>query len=130
MVPYGPMIDHIKKEIDRSLELFLERIRREYKLHLVDPILFESIREFTLREGKRIRPLLLILSFKGYSIPGRELTPDIYSANNSPLVHLLYLKFLLLRRLFASQHPLGTHAAAIGRAAPLGAPAKYGAARY
>ena len=47
--------------------LFLDTVKKDYKLHLVSPLLFESIREFTLREGKRLRPLLLILTYKGYA---------------------------------------------------------------
>ena len=74
------MIDKIKKQINRSLASFLKKIQRDYKLHLVDPILFESIQDFTLRDGKRIRPILLILSYKGYSSPGKKLSPAFYNA--------------------------------------------------
>ena len=74
------MIDQIKTQINKSLAAFLEKIRREYKLHLVNPILFESIKDFTLRDGKRIRPILLILSYKGYSSPDKKLSPAFYNA--------------------------------------------------
>lgn len=74
------MIDQIKTQINKSLAAFLEKIRREYKLHLVNPILFESIRDFTLRDGKRIRPILLILSYKAYSSTGKKLAPAFYNA--------------------------------------------------
>ena len=60
------MLDRTIKEIDKSLVTFLDRIEREYKMHLVDPILFKSIKDFVLRKGKRIRPMLLIFSYKGY----------------------------------------------------------------
>ncbi len=73
-------IDEIKKQINVSLSSFLEKIKHEYKLHLVNPILFESIKDFTLREGKRIRPLLLILSYKGYSRKDKKLSPSFYNA--------------------------------------------------
>lgn len=66
------MIENAKKQIDKSLALFMDRIKRDYKLHLVNPILYESIREFALRKGKRIRPLLLVLSYKGYRAPPRR----------------------------------------------------------
>ena len=66
------MIENAKKQIDKSLALFMDRIKRDYKLHLVNPVLYESIREFVLRKGKRIRPLLLVLSYKGYSSPGKK----------------------------------------------------------
>lgn len=74
------MITKIRKQIDISLENFLEKVKKDYKLHLVHPILFESIKDFTLREGKRIRPLLLILSYKGYSPPATKLSPSFYNA--------------------------------------------------
>ncbi len=75
------MIDDLKKQIDRSIAAFLERIRVDYKLHLVNPILFESIKDFSLREGKRIRPLLLILSYQGFSAPGKKISEDFYNAS-------------------------------------------------
>ncbi len=74
------MIEQIKKQINLSLESFLEKIRHEYKFHLVNPILFKSIEDFTLREGKRIRPLLLILSYKGYCPKGKQLSTSFYNA--------------------------------------------------
>jgi len=58
----------------------LNEIQHEYKLHLVHPILFESIKDFTLREGKRLRPLLLILSYKGYCKGKSKLSPAYFNA--------------------------------------------------
>lgn len=75
------MIDIFKKQIDKSLESFLNRIREEYQLHLIHPILFESLKDFTLRKGKRIRPLLLILSYKGYSHKNTRLSSSFYDAS-------------------------------------------------
>jgi geranylgeranyl diphosphate synthase, type I len=75
------MIDQIRQRIDISLASFLETVKKDYKLHLVSPILFESIKDFTLREGKRIRPLLLILSYKGYSRGKKPISDDIYNAS-------------------------------------------------
>jgi geranylgeranyl diphosphate synthase type I len=75
------MIDRIRQRIDISLASFLETVKRDYKLHLVSPVLFESIREFTLREGKRIRPLLLILGYKGYTGGKKPISKEIYNAS-------------------------------------------------
>jgi geranylgeranyl diphosphate synthase, type I len=75
------MLDQLKKEIDRSLADFLTRIKTEYRLHLVSPLLYQSIREFSLREGKRIRPLLLLLSYLGYSPAGKKLSRQTYNAS-------------------------------------------------
>lgn len=87
------MIDTLRKQIDKSLASFMDRIKTDYKLHLVSPILFESIREFCLREGKRIRPLLLILSYKGYCPQGKRITPSLYNA--STCIELLH-NFMLI----------------------------------
>ncbi len=75
------MIEQIRKNIDRSLSSFLDTVKRDYKLHLVSPILFESIREFTLREGKRLRPLLLVLTYKGYAPASKKISRKLYNAS-------------------------------------------------
>src|SRR3989338_1319676 len=93
MLLCGPMIKTVKKQIDVSLQSFLEKIRRDYKIDLVNPILFESIKDFTLREGKRIRPLLLILSYQGYSKRDIKLTHSFYNA--STCIELLH-NFMLI----------------------------------
>jgi len=90
-VTITPMIDAIRKKIDQSLERFMETIKDEYKLHLVHPMLYKSIREFSLRKGKRIRPLLLILSYMGYT--DRRVSPSIYNA--STCIELLH-NFMLI----------------------------------
>src|SRR3989338_1698179 len=88
-----PAIERIKKRIDISLKTSLRKIRREYKLHLVNPILFESIKDFTLRKGKRIRPLLLILSYRGYSKKNPAASSSLYNA--STCMELLH-NFMLI----------------------------------
>ncbi len=75
------MIDEFRRSIDASLASFLNTVKKDYKLHLVSPLLFESIREFTLREGKRIRPLLLLLTYKGYAPEGRKISAKLYNAS-------------------------------------------------
>lgn len=75
------MLNRLRRKIDNSLASFLTRVKKDYKLHLVDPILYDSIRDFSLREGKRIRPLLLILSYLGYSKPGKKTPSSLYNAS-------------------------------------------------
>ena len=93
MLPYSPMIEEAKRQIDRSLEHFMSQIKRDYKLHLVNPILYKSIREFSLRRGKRIRPLLLILSYKGYCPARKRISSSLYHA--STCIELLH-NFMLI----------------------------------
>ncbi len=87
------MIENAKKQIDKSLALFMDRIKRDYKLHLVNPFLYKSIREFALRKGKRIRPLLLVLSYKGYSSRKKKDSASLYQA--STCIELLH-NFMLI----------------------------------
>ena len=87
------MIDTLKKNINRSLELFMDRVKQDYKFHLVNPILYEGIREFSLRKGKRIRPLLLILSYMGYSAKSKRISSSLYNA--STCIEMLH-NFMLI----------------------------------
>jgi len=87
------MIETIRKRIDQSLKNFMTNVRKDYKLHLINPTLYKSIREFSLRKGKRIRPLLLILSYKGYSSPKIRITSSLYNA--STCMELLH-NFMLI----------------------------------
>lgn len=75
------MIEQLRNNIDKSLSSFLDTVKKDYKLHLVSPLLFESIREFTLREGKRLRPLLLILTYKGYAPASKKISRKLYNAS-------------------------------------------------
>src|SRR5580698_2145177 len=77
----GILIEQIRKNIDKSLASFLDTVKKDYKLHLVSPLLFESIREFTLREGKRLRPLLLVLTYKGYAPISKKISRKLYNAS-------------------------------------------------
>ncbi|MBI5149699.1 MAG: polyprenyl synthetase family protein [Candidatus Omnitrophica bacterium] len=87
------MIENAKKQIDKSLAAFMDRIKRDYKLHLVNPVLYKSIREFSLRKGKRIRPLLLVLSYNGYCPAAKRDSPSLYQA--STCIELLH-NFMLI----------------------------------
>ncbi|MBL8013620.1 MAG: polyprenyl synthetase family protein [Candidatus Omnitrophica bacterium] len=111
------MIEKIRQNIEISLASFLERVKTDYKLHLVSPVLFESIKDFTLREGKRIRPLLLILSYKGYARHKKSISKDIYNAStcmeflhNFMLIHDDIIDCSNLRRGKPTMHKLLAHA--------------------
>ncbi len=87
------MLTQMKKKIDQSLEAFLNKAYKDYRLDQIDPILFQSIRDFILRPGKRIRPLLLICSYKGYCRKNIRLSPSIYYV--STCIELLH-NFMLI----------------------------------
>ena len=109
------MLEQMRRNIDASLASFLNTVKKEYKLHLVSPLLFESIREFTLREGKRIRPLLLLLTYKGYA-PRKKLSRQFYNAStcmeflhNFMLIHDDIIDRSDLRRGRPTMHKILAH---------------------
>ena len=87
------MIEEIRREIENSIASFMTQIKKEYKLHLVNPVLYESIREYSLRKGKRLRPLLLILTYQGYSPKNKPLSKALFNA--STCIELLH-NFMLI----------------------------------
>ena len=110
------MIEQIRKNIDRSLASFLDTVKKDYKLHLVSPLLFESIREFTLREGKRLRPLLLVLTYKGYAPVSKKISRKLYNAStcmeflhNFMLIHDDIIDRSDLRRGKPTMHKILAH---------------------
>lgn len=60
-------IDGLKRDIDCEIKTFLADVRKNYKLHAVSNLLFSGIEDFLEREGKRIRPILFLLTYQGYT---------------------------------------------------------------
>jgi len=87
------MLTPTRQKIDTSLVLFLQRVKSNYPFDLIHPKLYESIQEFILRKGKRLRPTLLVFSYKGYSTPGRRISPSIYYV--STCIELLHTFMLI-----------------------------------
>ena len=61
------MINKIKKNIDLELIKFIKNIDKKYKLRNTSPMLYKSLVNFLRRKGKRIRPVLFIIGYKGFS---------------------------------------------------------------
>ena len=61
------MIGGLRKDIDREIRAFLADIKKNYRLHTVSGLLFSGIKDFLERKGKRIRPLLFLLAYQGYT---------------------------------------------------------------
>lgn len=87
------MLTSIRKNIDKSLVVFIDKTEKDYNLEAINPFLFASIKDFVLRKGKRIRPLLLILSYQGYSKKKGRISQNIYHA--STCIELLH-NFMLI----------------------------------
>ncbi len=87
------MLKALRRKIDLSMASFLTAVEKNYRLRRVDPILYNSIRELCLREGKRIRPLLLILAYQGYLPASKRTPPSLYHA--STCIEFLHVFMLI-----------------------------------
>lgn len=56
-------LDKLKSDINKSLKTFFD----ELKVENISPVVNGHLKEIILREGKRIRPLLFLLSYRGYT---------------------------------------------------------------
>lgn len=61
------MLEEIKNNIELSLSRYLKNLDKTYQLSAISPLLHRSIKSFLLRRGKRLRPILFVLSYLGYS---------------------------------------------------------------
>lgn len=57
------MFKQLKKDIDKGLK----DLAAELKAELPHSLLYKGIKDFILRDGKRIRPILFLLGYKGYT---------------------------------------------------------------
>ncbi|MDD5464960.1 MAG: polyprenyl synthetase family protein [Candidatus Omnitrophica bacterium] len=57
----------IKNRIEKELRVYTRSIDQLYTLNKLSPILFKSIKEFILRDGKRVRPILFCIGYLGFS---------------------------------------------------------------
>ena len=79
------MLNKIKNKLEKELHAYLKEIDRQYSLRKISPLLFDSIQEFVLRPGKRLRPTLLILGYMGFD---KKEPPGLYtSALSLELLH-------------------------------------------
>ncbi|MBU1043083.1 MAG: polyprenyl synthetase family protein [Candidatus Omnitrophica bacterium] len=61
------MLNKIKKNIELELVKFIRILDEKYKLSIISPMLHKNLINFLSRPGKRIRPLLFIIGYKGFS---------------------------------------------------------------
>jgi geranylgeranyl diphosphate synthase type I len=61
------MFSQLKNKLDNGLSLFIENIDKRFHLNQISPVIYDHIREYVLRDGKRIRPILFIIGYKSFS---------------------------------------------------------------
>ena len=79
------MLEKIKNKVEHELSCYMESLDKKHALSRISPLLFSSVREFVLRKGKRVRPILLIIGYLGFA---RRIAPRLYtSALSLELLH-------------------------------------------
>jgi len=68
------------RRINEALKRFFRDVNRRYRLRRISPVLFDACRDFVLRPGKRIRPLLFLLAYQGYAKTRRPRAPRLLTA--------------------------------------------------
>lgn len=113
MLVLSPMIDKIKQDIEANVASFSKKLKNDIKLDQINPFLYKSILEYSLRKGKRIRPTLLVLSYKGYLQNSKKFNRSIYNVStaveflhNFMLVHDDIIDNSDLRRSKPTMHKL------------------------
>lgn len=61
------MLKDLKKDIDKGLRDFAAELKNKYSIHNISPALHNTIKDFILRDGKRIRPILYLTAYLGYT---------------------------------------------------------------
>lgn len=57
----------LKSKINKQLKLFLKSSTHTSRIDKLNPLISQSIKEFIMRDGKRIRPIFFLLAYKAYS---------------------------------------------------------------
>ena len=87
------MIKTIQKNIEAHISSYMKKAAPAFSLKVAYPSFYDSLLEYTLRKGKRIRPLLFMISYKGYLPKNKRLHPSIY--NISTAIEFLH-NFMLI----------------------------------
>jgi len=61
------MLLETKNKIERELPGFLRLLDKSYSLSKTSPVLYRQISDFVLRKGKRLRPVLFVVGYRGFA---------------------------------------------------------------
>jgi geranylgeranyl diphosphate synthase type I len=75
----------IKKRIESQLCRYIRSVNQLYSLNKISPVLYRTIKDFISRKGKRVRPILFVVGYLGFS---KKTAPGLYrSAVSIELMH-------------------------------------------
>jgi len=81
------MKQNLKNKVNTALTKYLKAKIKEYNLTGIDAILSKSIKEFILRDGKRIRPILFLVSYLGFARSKKLKSDQLKTALAFELLH-------------------------------------------
>lgn len=119
------MENQIRKNIEQNIQDTIESQCAKYEIKKISPHLHQSLKEYSLRKGKRIRPLLFLFTYLGYS-PKRlhksfyNVSTAIEFLHNFMLIHDDIIDNSHLRRGKPTMHKLLENAAATDKKEELG----------
>jgi len=87
------MLNTLKKDIDKELAEFLRSSSIMMSIKRSSPVLYKGIKDFIRRPGKRIRPILVVIGYLGYT---KRKKPDLRGLIRSSLSMELLHDFLLI----------------------------------
>ncbi|MDD4295225.1 MAG: polyprenyl synthetase family protein [Candidatus Omnitrophica bacterium] len=61
------MFSKEQKKINEEIPGFFKNIDKTYSLSKISPLIFKALKTFTINDGKRIRPIMFITGFKGFT---------------------------------------------------------------
>ena len=79
------MFLEIKNRLESELKTYTRTINNTYSLNKLSPLLFNKIKEFISRDGKRVRPILFCIGYLGFA--KKEIKGLYRSALSLELLH-------------------------------------------
>jgi geranylgeranyl diphosphate synthase type I len=61
------MLCEIKNKIEKNLQNYIRDLNKSYSLNRISPLLAQKLKDFVLRPGKRVRPVLFVLGYKAFA---------------------------------------------------------------
>lgn len=61
------MLEEIKNRVENELKNYIRDFKNTYPLKKISPVLYNHIKEFLLRSGKRVRPSLFVVGYLGFA---------------------------------------------------------------
>ena len=77
----------LKNKINKQLNIFVKEQLNHFKLDKTDALLASGIKDFVLREGKRIRPIFFLISYLGYASNKKVSSALIKTSLSFELLH-------------------------------------------